>query len=77
MRSTGGQSDPEGVAGRAVVEELQKQIAGLVCERQELRAFGASDASLEQNRLRLVRSQWDLSQALIERHARTPVQRTG
>jgi hypothetical protein len=55
--------------GRAVVEELQDQIASLVCERQDLRAFGASRASLEQNRLRLVRSQWDLSQALIERHA--------
>ena len=61
---------------RAMVEELQEQIAGLVCERQDLRTFGASHASLEQNRLQLVRSQWDLSQALIERHAAQPVQRT-
>jgi hypothetical protein len=58
---------------RAVVEELQEQIAGLVCERQDLRTVGASNASLEQNRLRLVHSQWDLSQALIERHAAQPV----
>jgi hypothetical protein len=58
---------------KAVVEELQEQIAGLICERQDLRAVGASRASLEQNRLQLVRSQWDLSQALIERHAGQPV----
>jgi septal ring factor EnvC (AmiA/AmiB activator) len=60
---------------RAVVEELQEQIASLVCERQDLRAFEASRASLEQNRLQLVRSQWDLSQALIERHAGQPAWR--
>jgi len=65
------------VTRRAVVEELQEQIADLVCERQGLRTFGASDASLEQNRLQLVRSQWDLSQALIERHARQHLKRTG
>lgn len=39
-----------------MVEELQEQIAGLVSERQDLRTFGASRASLEQNRLQLVRS---------------------
>jgi hypothetical protein len=57
------------------VEELQEQIAGLVCERQDLRTFGASRASLEQNRLQLVRSQSHLSQALIERHAAQPAER--
>ena len=51
------------------VEQLQEQIAELVYERQELRAHGASGASLERNRLELVRSQWDLSRALIRRHA--------
>jgi hypothetical protein len=58
------------MGGRAVVEELQEQIAGLVCERQDLRTLGATRASLEQNRLRLVHRQWDLSHALIERHGR-------
>jgi hypothetical protein len=61
-------------AGQAV-EELQEQIAELVCERQDLRTFGASSASLEQNRLQLVRSQWDLSRALIQQHARQPAER--
>jgi hypothetical protein len=61
----------------AAVEELQEQIAELVCERQDLRTFGASGASLEQNRLQLVRSQWDLAQALIERHAGQPAERIG
>ena len=51
------------------VEELQQQIAGLISERQELRAHGASGASLERNRLELVRIQWDFSHALIRRHA--------
>jgi hypothetical protein len=64
------------MSARPMVEELQEQIAELVCERQDLRTFGASRASLEQNRLQLVRSQLDLSQALIERHAPQPVQRT-
>jgi hypothetical protein len=54
------------------VEDLQDQIAELVYKRQELRTFGASRASLEQNRLDLVRSHHDLSHALIRRHARQP-----
>jgi hypothetical protein len=58
-----------------VVEELQERIAELVCERQDLRAFGASRVWLERNRAQLVRSQWDLSHALIERHARQPAVR--
>lgn len=52
-----------------VVEDLQEEIAELVYKRQELRAFGASDRSLEQNRLELVRSHHDLSHALIRRYA--------
>jgi hypothetical protein len=63
------------MGSRAVVEELQEQIAGLVSERQDLRTVGASNASLEQNRLQLVRSHWDLSLALIERHAVQPEER--
>ena len=50
------------------VEELSTHIARLVAERQELRSSGASSASLEQNRLELTRSQWELCHALIERH---------
>lgn len=53
---------------RPGVEELQERIAALVCQRQQMRTSGASRASLERNRLRLARSQWELSHALIERH---------
>jgi hypothetical protein len=56
-------------SGRTVqVEGLAEQIGALVHERQQLRAQGASQASLEQNRLRLVHSQRALSDALVERH---------
>jgi hypothetical protein len=54
------------------VEELQEQIAALVDKRQRMRTAGASQASLERNRLKLARSQRQLSQALIERHLPTP-----
>jgi hypothetical protein len=50
------------------VESLQERIAVLVYERQRMRSSGASRAALERNRRQLVRSQWQLSQALIERH---------
>jgi hypothetical protein len=50
------------------VEELQERIAALVRQRQQLRMSGASRALLERNRLRLARSQWELSHALIEKH---------
>jgi hypothetical protein len=43
-------------------------IAELAAERQELRSTGASGEVLEENRIRLSRSQWALSQALIEQH---------
>ena len=54
------------------LEELQEQIAALVHKRQRMRASGASQASLERARLQLVRRQWQLSQALIERHLPRP-----
>lgn len=47
------------------VDNLQDQIADLVYKRQELRAVGASGASLERNRLEIVRSHHALSRALI------------
>ena len=56
---------------RTGVEELRERIAALVAERQQLRRFCASQASLEQNRLRLGRSQRELCHALIERHLPT------
>ena len=50
------------------VELLHAQIALLVADRQQLRAAGASRESLEENRLELLRSQSELSRALIEQH---------
>jgi hypothetical protein len=50
------------------VDELSERIAELAAERQELRKRGASDEVLEENRRQLGRSQWALSQALIEQH---------
>ena len=50
------------------MENLTLHIAGLVAERQELRARGASIASLERNRLQIARAQWELGHALIDRH---------
>jgi hypothetical protein len=49
---------------------LEREIARLVVERQELRARGASGAALERNRLRLVRRQRQLARALIDLHLR-------
>jgi hypothetical protein len=50
------------------IEELSQHIAQLVTERQQLRRSGASGVLLEQNRLELARSQWELAHALIERN---------
>jgi hypothetical protein len=54
---------------RHPVETLIERHAELVAERQQLRFLGAGEAALERNRLAIVRCQWDLSHALIERHA--------
>jgi hypothetical protein len=48
------------------MEGLQEQVSALVRQGQELRTSGAGAASLEQNRLELVRRQWELCHALIE-----------
>jgi hypothetical protein len=50
------------------VEDIQKRTERLVRERQQLRSAGAVRRRLEANRLELVRAQWALSTALIERH---------
>ena len=54
---------------RLTVEELQREVAALAAERQELRARHASAVALERNRVKLARTQWELSHALIERYA--------
>ena len=50
------------------VEQLSEHIARLVAECQQLRSSGASGIALERNRVELARSQWELADALIERH---------
>jgi hypothetical protein len=55
-------------AARSTVEALLARIDTLARERQELRVRRAAAAALERNRRTLVRVQWELSYALIERH---------
>jgi len=50
------------------VEALCETHAALVGERQQLRAAGADAATLERNRLEIVRCQWQLAQAFLARH---------
>jgi hypothetical protein len=50
------------------VEELLEQIADLTTERQRLRDEGVNGSRLERNRVKLARTQWALSHALIERY---------
>jgi hypothetical protein len=70
MRSTGDSRNSWSVDAdaRNGVDKLSERIAALAAERQELRKAGASGEVLEENRLQLSRSQWALSQALIEQH---------
>jgi hypothetical protein len=55
-------------ASRPTVEELLEQIADLTTERQRLRDQGVNGSRLERNRVKLARTQWTLSYALIERY---------
>ncbi len=50
------------------VESLLDRLNALTHERQELRSAGTSGPALEDNRLEIVRLQWELSRALIERY---------
>lgn len=50
------------------VESLTDLHVTLVRQRQELRTTGAELPELEQNRLEIVRCQWELSRALIARY---------
>ena len=62
-------------ARRSSVEALLARIDGLARERQDLRGRRAPARALERNRRALVRSQWELSYALIERHLSPPAAR--
>ena len=53
---------------RRTVEALLEEISGLTAERQQLRERGAETVRLERNRVKLARTQWQLSHALIERY---------
>jgi hypothetical protein len=53
---------------RRTVEALLDEISALTSERQRLRDQGASGSRLERNRVKLARTQWKLSHALIARH---------
>jgi hypothetical protein len=55
-------------AVRHTVETLAEEIGRIVTERQELRASGAGQEELEENRRRLANAQSKLSHLLIERH---------
>lgn len=66
---------PRTHAKRPSVEALLARIDGLARERQELRGRHAPARTLERNRRALVRSQWELSHALIERHLSPPAAR--
>ncbi len=55
-------------ASPRAMEALLTEISTLVVERQRLRARGASSLRLERNRLRIARSQWELSYSLILRY---------
>jgi hypothetical protein len=50
------------------VESLTARIDELTSERQDLRSKQASAGSLERNRIKIARAQWELSYALIERY---------
>jgi hypothetical protein len=56
------------------VESLTVRIAALCAERQSLRTNGATESTLERNRVELARAQWQLSHALIERYLPKPAE---
>jgi hypothetical protein len=55
-------------AAATSVEDLLVRLDALSGERQRLRARGAGRRTLERNRRRIVRAQWELSHALITKY---------
>jgi hypothetical protein len=55
-------------AAEQTPESVSAEIQRLVTERQELRARGAGQAELEENRRRLAGAQATFSRLLIRRH---------
>jgi hypothetical protein len=53
---------------RRTVEALLEQISALTVQRQRLRDQGVNGSRLERNRVKLARTQWELSYALIDRY---------
>ncbi|MGZ8740487.1 MAG: hypothetical protein ACXWZ8_07825 [Gaiellaceae bacterium] len=53
----------------ASIESIRRSIEALVAVRQRLRAEDAGPLELERNRRAIVRSQWELSAALIAARA--------
>jgi len=53
----------------ASVESINRSIEALVAVRQRLREAGATPLVLETNRRAIVRSQWELSRALLAARA--------
>jgi hypothetical protein len=53
---------------RRSVEALMDEISSLTAERQQLRDRGVGESRLERNRVKLARTQWELSHALIDRY---------
>jgi hypothetical protein len=52
------------------VRDLEAAIRSCAAERQELHERGAASDELERNRLEIVRLQWQLSHAWIDRRLR-------
>jgi len=50
------------------IDQLTARLRELAMERQMLRERGAAADELEQSRLEIVRTQWQLSYALVELH---------
>jgi hypothetical protein len=53
---------------RQSVEAIMEEISSLTAERQLLRERGVGESRLERNRIKLARTQWKLSHALIDRY---------
>jgi hypothetical protein len=62
-------SNANGAVEPNEVERLLDAIAALVVRRQELQDSGAAATELDGNRRQIVRLQWELSRAVIDRHA--------